>query len=80
MTGVASRPKDSDMIPVATSMDSASSLSSVPFFCESWRNLTMEAASRRVVGLVLPLMMDGLSGTRSFKGRAVFFSVGGEPL
>jgi len=57
VTGSDSNPNDSEMIPVATSMDSASSLSSVPFFCESCRNLTIEAARRRVVGFVFPLIV-----------------------
>lgn len=46
------------MIPTATSIDSASSLSKNPFFCDSWRNLMMEAARLRVMGFVLPLMME----------------------
>ena len=64
-----SNPKDSEMMLVATSMDSASSLSSVPFFCESCRNLTMEAARRRVVGFVFPLILVLFEGNVVVNGN-----------
>lgn len=54
--GLVSSPNASEIIPVATSIESASSASRVPFFWDSCKNSTMDAARRRTVGFDLPLM------------------------